>query len=155
MGGGYKLRAITSESTEAFRKKVKLASSSFFSSFFQTSGLLRAGGPKRLGKKVNIASFFPLFFKPQGYYEREDRRMKCGMMAAVDKGLGRVMNALKVTGQMDNTLVIFTSDNGGAADLGSSNHPLRGSKGTMWEGAIHVPTFMYRYNNFVVRTSQA
>ena len=81
--------------------------------------------------------------------------MKCGMMAAVDKGLGRVMNALKVTGQMDNTLVIFTSDNGGAADLGSSNHPLRGSKGTMWEGAIHVPTFMYRYNNFVVRTSQA
>ena len=70
--------------------------------------------------------------------------MKCAMMAAVDKGFARIIKALKDTEQFSNTIIVFTSDNGGAADSGSSNWPMRGSKGTMWEGGIHLPTFIYR-----------
>jgi len=42
----------------------------------------------------------------------------------------------------DRTLVIFTSDNGGAPRFGASNAPLRGQKGTTWEGGIRVPCIM-------------
>ena len=66
------------------------------------------------------------------------------MMAAVDKGLWKIIRKLKKTDQLNNTIIIFTSDNGGKADSGSSNWPLRGSKSTVWEGGIRVPTFMHR-----------
>ena len=66
------------------------------------------------------------------------------MMAAVDKGLARIIRKLKFTKQYDNTIIIFTSDNGGKEGSGSSNWPLRGSKSSVWEGGIRVPTFIYR-----------
>jgi arylsulfatase A-like enzyme len=57
----------------------------------------------------------------------------------LDDGIGKVLTALKETGQSDNTLVIFTSDNGGQLSVGASNGPLRAGKGDMYEGGIRVP----------------
>ncbi|XP_076449987.1 arylsulfatase B-like [Babylonia areolata] len=76
-------------------------------------------------------------------FTSEDRRQKCGMMAAVDLGLARVLKALNQTGLDEDTIVFFTSDNGGDVQHGSSNWPLRGSKGTVWEGGIRVPSFIW------------
>ncbi|XP_076449989.1 arylsulfatase B-like [Babylonia areolata] len=76
-------------------------------------------------------------------FTSRERKQKCGMMAAVDLSIYRIMRALEETKQDENTVVIFTSDNGGDAQLGSSNWPLRGSKGSVWEGGVRVPTFLW------------
>jgi len=71
-------------------------------------------------------------------------RVYAAMIRALDRGVGRVMEALKANGIDDNTLVIFTSDNGGAdvVDLPKINQPYRGWKLTFFEGGVHVPYFM-------------
>ena len=54
-----------------------------------------------------------------------------------DEGIGQVLEALERTGQLDNTLVVFTSDNGG--ERFSDNWPLVGGKMDLTEGGIRVP----------------
>ncbi len=73
-------------------------------------------------------------------------RVYAAMIRAVDRGVGRVMAELKAQGLEDNTLVIFTSDNGGANYIGlpDINRPFRGWKATFYEGGTHVP-FMMRW----------
>ena len=65
-------------------------------------------------------------------------------LRALDRGVGRVLDTLKANGLEDNTLVFFTSDNGGAHYLGlpDINRPFRGWKLTFFEGGIHVPFFV-------------
>ena len=68
------------------------------------------------------------------------RRTYAAMVSAVDDGVGRVLAELRTQGLEDNTLVCFLSDNGGPTDAnGSDNHPLRGGKGSPWEGGFRVP----------------
>jgi arylsulfatase A len=57
------------------------------------------------------------------------------MVASVDENMGRLLRALDEAGIADDTLVIFTSDNGGL----EGNAPLRGKKGELWEGGTRVP----------------
>jgi len=71
----------------------------------------------------------------------EKRAKNVAFIEHLDFNIGRVMKALKETGLDDNTLVIFTSDNGGALRYAQSNSPLRGSKQQMYEGGIRVPFF--------------
>ncbi|MBX3489511.1 sulfatase-like hydrolase/transferase [Parvibaculum sp.] len=75
----------------------------------------------------------------------EDERLRVygAMIRALDRGVGSVLQALKDNGLDDNTLVIFTSDNGGAGYIGlrDINAPYRGWKLTFFEGGIRVPFF--------------
>ncbi|CAA6690686.1 MULTISPECIES: sulfatase-like hydrolase/transferase [unclassified Lentimonas] len=71
------------------------------------------------------------------------RRQFAGMMAAVDRGVGQVAEALRDNGEFENTLVIFLSDNGGKLHVGGTNSPLSGEKGTTTEGGFRVPMFMH------------
>lgn len=58
----------------------------------------------------------------------------------MDYGIGQVIQSLKDNGVYDDTLVIFSSDNGGSLRFGSDNGPLRDQKGTVYEGGLRVPT---------------
>lgn len=71
-------------------------------------------------------------------------RVYAAMIRALDRNVGHVLEALKAEGIDDNTLVIFTSDNGGANYIGlpDINKPYRGWKATFFEGGIRVPYFM-------------
>jgi arylsulfatase A len=63
------------------------------------------------------------------------------MLERVDDGVGKIMAALEARGVARNTLVIFTSDNGG--EWLSRNEPFTNRKGTLWEGGIRVPLILY------------
>lgn len=58
----------------------------------------------------------------------------------MDNGIGKVVEALKETGQYKNTLIIFTSDNGGHLPSSANNGPIRDGKQSMYEGGLRVPT---------------
>lgn len=61
----------------------------------------------------------------------------------LDFNIGKVMKTLKQTGLDENTLVVFTSDNGGSLRHAQSNGNLRGGKQDMYEGGIRVPAYFY------------
>jgi len=74
--------------------------------------------------------------------DMEPRRAKLvALIEHMDHGIGKVLDALEDSGQADDTLVIFTSDNGGHVSVGGNNGPLRGGKQDMYEGGIKVCCF--------------
>lgn len=71
------------------------------------------------------------------------RRIFAAMLSNLDDSVGAVMAQLRASGLEENTIVFFLSDNGGPTrELTSSNLPLRGGKGTMFEGGLRVPFMM-------------
>jgi arylsulfatase A-like enzyme len=91
----------------------------------------------------------PLQAKKEDYAalpQIHDHRLRVygAMVRNLDRNVGRILKALKDEGLDQNTLVIFTSDNGGAGYIGlpEINKPYRGWKATFFEGGIHSPFFM-------------
>ena len=77
----------------------------------------------------------------------QDCPVYAGMIEAMDEAVGIVLAALDEQGLADDTIVVFTSDNGGVSSgdaYSSSMLPLRGGKGRQWEGGIREP-FHFRY----------
>ncbi|KAK7106069.1 hypothetical protein V1264_017369 [Littorina saxatilis] len=71
------------------------------------------------------------------------RRKYCGMVAAVDESVGNITSTINALGLEDEFLLLFASDNGGAWAHGASNWPLRGHKGTVFEGGTRVAAFIH------------
>lgn len=71
----------------------------------------------------------------------EQRARLVALIEHLDDGIGRVMSALKTNGQDQNTLIVFTSDNGGLLRMGANCGNLRGGKEDLYEGGIRVPMF--------------
>jgi len=73
------------------------------------------------------------------------RKIVAAMTLGLDRAVGKVMDKLKELGIEDNTIVVFTNDNGGPSDKNaSSNSPLSGIKSTHLEGGVRVP-FVMKY----------
>ncbi len=72
-----------------------------------------------------------------------NRRTLAQMTLALDRACGRIVEKLKQAGVYDNTLIVFTNDNGGPSDRNAScNYPFAGVKATLLEGGIRVPCVM-------------
>ncbi|MDQ8180297.1 sulfatase-like hydrolase/transferase [Pelagicoccus sp. SDUM812005] len=81
--------------------------------------------------------------EPYRHIKDIKRRKYAGMVAAVDRGVGELVDALREAGVFENTLIVFTSDNGGKTTLGANNAPLKKGKGSVSEGGIRVPMFFH------------
>lgn len=96
---------------------------------------------------------------PKEYVDRfpelpDDRRIMAAMIAAMDDGVGRILDALEAAGIADDTIVFFSSDNGPSTESrnwldgeeidyqGGSTGGLRGNKGSLFDGGIRVPAII-------------
>ena len=87
----------------------------------------------------------PLFASEE-FFESSDAGLYGDVIEEVDWSVGRVIDTLEEQGLDDNTLVVFTSDNGPwllMRQYGGSAGRLRDGKGTTWEGGVREPTFFY------------
>ena len=102
------------------------------------------GWPERIMKNSN---------RPGSYrHDREGHTAYAGMVSRMDRDIGRLVSTLQELGIEDDTLIIFTSDNGHEFDkvnneFFDSNGPLRGKKRDLYEGGIRVPMMAKWTNN--------
>lgn len=103
------------------------------------------------------APHYPMI-APKKYLDRfpasmdRDRRMHCAMIAAIDDGVGQILDLLKNKGIDRNTVIFFQSDNGATSEgrsdsqgrpyRGGSNAPFRGFKAGLFEGGIRMPALL-------------
>jgi len=71
------------------------------------------------------------------------RKKYAAMVSVMDEGIGKVVAALTEKGMMDNTILVFTSDNGAYYKSVGSNYPLRGGKSSFLEGGVRGITFVH------------
>lgn len=88
------------------------------------------------GKHCKDEDYLPVDEIPESRKISHWRLQYAAMLEEVDEGLGAIVEALERTGQLEKTLIIFTSDNGGG--LGP-NGTLRGGKANLYEGGLRVP----------------
>ncbi|MBK1877434.1 sulfatase [Pelagicoccus mobilis] len=102
-------------------------------------------------KKKDIA-----YFESKGSkgWNKHDNATYAAMNRSMDDSIGQLVKALEETDQLENTLIIFMSDNGGVSwplnqktkaddSRATSNAPLKGGKAMVFEGGIRVPLFFY------------
>lgn len=88
------------------------------------------------GKFLKDDDYLPVAEISKGKKISSWRLQYAAMVDEVDEGLGAIVDAVKKTGQLDNTCIIYTSDNGGGL---TPNGPLRGGKANLYEGGLRVP----------------
>jgi arylsulfatase A-like enzyme len=89
----------------------------------------------RLAPKPDLAAKYESL--PDAGTDRNNPAL-AAMLESIDQGVGMIAGALRRRGLAENTVVLFTSDNGGESRV-TSNAPLRGGKSQLYEGGIRVP----------------
>lgn len=87
-------------------------------------------------------------YEKLSYINNHEERVLAAMVMSVDRGVGKIRKALEDNGIDNNTIIVFTSDNGAPGYIGlpDLNKPYRGWKLTHFEGGVHIP-FIVNYPN--------
>ncbi len=80
---------------------------------------------------------------PSDYMAQNNNPHLAAQLKVIDEGVGMIRDKLKELGIADNTIIIFTSDNGGETRV-TDNAPLRGGKSMLYEGGIREPLIIYK-----------
>ncbi|KAH7935094.1 hypothetical protein HPB52_003954 [Rhipicephalus sanguineus] len=107
-----------------------------------------------LAEQATHSTYWPVWLQaPDGNVEKftyignENRTIYAGMVDALDQSIGVLMEALEEAGMLDNTVLVFSADNGalpyGPGQNYGFNWPLRGIKATLWEGALRAAAFVW------------
>ncbi|MCC6417682.1 MAG: arylsulfatase [Gemmataceae bacterium] len=84
----------------------------------------------------------PEHLKQYDHIKDKTRRSYAAMVHAVDEQIGRIVAALARRGLLENTIIIFSSDNGGPVNLGATNGRLRAGKGSLYQGGVLAAAFV-------------
>ncbi len=96
-------------------------------------------------EKAGLSKERFLFDRRLNVRQVQDCPIYAGMIELMDDAIGTVLHKLDVLGLEENTIICFTSDNGGVSSgdaYATSNLPLRGGKGRQWEGGIREPFYL-------------
>lgn len=103
----------------------------------------------------------PKEYLKDGVYEQigenvvgHKRRQYTMALSVMDDAVSDIYESLEAKGMLDQTYIIFSSDNGGCYLSGGKNGPLRGSKGSLFEGGVKVDAFIYSPSVSFIPTSQ-
>lgn len=125
---GYLTDALADESLLFIEKNAKAKKPFFAFLSFNAVHTPMDANPEDLAKFPNMTG---------------KRKIVAAMGLALDRAAGKVLDKLKELGIDENTIVVFTNDNGGPTDANASiNHPLSGIKATQLEGGVRVPFIM-------------
>ena len=147
---GENLSMRLAQETADFIKKHK--DSTFFAmlSFYAVHGPIQTtrekwGKYREKAAKSGLADTGYIMERNLPIRQVQDNPIYAGLVESMDDAIGIVLNTLDELGLDKNTIVVFTSDNGGVASgdaFSTSNLPLRGGKGYQWEGGIREPYFI-------------
>jgi arylsulfatase B len=96
---------------------------------------------------IEVYAANPEFAKDKNNLTKDELKncTYAAMVTCMDRGIGRIYDELERTGQLDNTILLFFSDNG--PDAGSAL-PLRGKKFQEWDGGVRTPAVILWKNGF-------
>ena len=130
---GYMTEMLTQRAVEYISAR-RRATSPFYLSLHYTAPHWPWEGPRDREVSRSLGKEYA------GFTAGGSLKTYAAMMKSLDDGIGEVLSALDRSGLAHNTLVIFTSDNGG--ERFSYNWPFRGQKFSLWEGGIRVPAIV-------------
>ncbi|WP_439183157.1 sulfatase [Carboxylicivirga taeanensis] len=148
---GMSLSMKLANETKAFIEQHKDSNFLAYLSFYAVHGPIQTTKEKwtKYRNKADSIGIAPKGFEMERilpYRKHQDNPVYAGLVEQVDEAIGSVMQTLEDLGVAQNTMIVFTSDNGGvvSGDNYSTNSlHLRGGKGYQWEGGIRVPYFIY------------
>ncbi len=148
---GESLPIRLGEETAAFIDENKNKPFLAYLSFYSVHGPIQT--TQQLWKKYRdkaVAAGLPeerfIFDRKLSVRQVQDCPIYAGMIESMDTAVGIVLDKLEELGLMENTIICFTSDNGGVSSgdaFSTSNLPFRGGKGRQWEGGIREPYYIY------------
>ena len=152
--GDYLTDSLTDKGIGFIRETVKEGKKPFFLIMSHYAVHTPMQAPKKLVEKYQVKKErmygnTPLKMRPERLDQQVPLRQQnptyAAMLKNLDTNVGKVIGALEELGVTKDTIIVFTSDNGGScmpASRPTSNYPLRASKGFNYEGGIKVPTFI-------------
>jgi arylsulfatase A len=152
--GDYLTDALTDKGIGFIRETVKEGKKPFFFIFGHYAVHTPIQAPKKLiekyeAKKKRMYGTTPRKMRAERFNRKVPLRQQnptyAAMVENVDTNVGKVVDALDELGLTNDTIIVFTSDNGGSCmpkSRPTSNYPLRASKGWNYEGGIRIPTFI-------------